>query len=1048
MLTQVAAQRQRLVFAIIFVLMALGVASYFTLPASEDPKLTIREAVVTVVYPGLTPERVERLISKPIERAVRQVEEVDEVESSSLPGVAIVRASVAPTHYDLDQIWDDLRDKVEDVRGELPDGAHEPVIIDTVGDVAVVTTALLAPGFSLGEIEDMAAHVRDRLYSVEGVKRVDILGNVPERIEVRLDDARLAAIGVTPQVVAATLQARNVIRPGGEIDLGARALVIEPTGDYSSLEGVGETLIPTAQGQMVPLRDIAAVERVAMTSPPERAYVNGEAAVVLAVYMMDGTRVLEFGPRVLSRIEELSDGLPVGAQLTTVTNQAEQVGRAVFGVTINVGQTLLLVCGIVILLLGLRAGLIVGALMPAVMLATIALFGLFGVSLERMSLATLIIALGIFVDNGIVVAEDFKRRLGEGASRKDAAEGVGRDLAFPLLASTLVTILAFLPLMLAPSEAGEYTRSISVVVAISLSISWMMAMTFTPILCSYFLKAPEPDAPRPLAERAFDPIKSVYRGLLTRALAHRGIVLMVTAASLALGIAGIATAPKKFFPDSDRAQILAYIDLPAGVTADRTNEVVQQLVGTIENEGFDWLDSHVAYVGFGGPRFVLSLTPVDPAPNRAFIVLNVDSSETMDRAINELRTLVDGRFPEIQSSIGRMFLGPADSNVIDVELSGPDADYLYDAAGQVEALLASVPGAYDISHDWENRVPRLVIDVDQARARDAGVSSAVIAEALSRTVSGVPVTQFREGDDTIPITLRGEEALRSDPTVLETLPIASASGGTVPLSQVANIAVVNGFARIERQDLTRAITVEGKSSVMAAEDIAAYISDGLAALSAMLPPGHAVQIVGVVQDSAESGSSLAVNFPLCFGLIALLLITQFNSYRRALILGLIMPLVITGVALGLRVMGANFGFMPILGILALFGIILNNAIVLLDRIDLERKAGAEGVDAIVDACTQRLRPIMMTVITTVLGLLPLLIARDPLFYGFASVVAFGLVVGSVLTLGVLPILYSLLIGTKGSLSNEVSKSTSEEIVLTTHHPLVAYGSQGGREKVK
>lgn len=325
-------------------------------------------------------------------------------------------------------------------------------------------------------------------------------------------------------------------------------------------------------------------------------------------------------------------------------------------------------------------------------------------------------------------------------------------------------------------------------------------------------------------------------------------------------------------------------------------------------------------------------------------------------------------------------------------------------------------------------MPHLVAEVDQARARDAGVSSAVIAEALTRTVSSVPVTEFREGDDTIPITLRGEDAVRSDPVVRETPPIASANGGTVPLSQVASITVVNRFARIERQDFTRAITVEGKSSVMAAGNIAAHISQGLATIAASLPPGHAVQVVGVFQDSAESRSSLAVNFPLCFGRIALLFVTQFNSNRRALILGLIMPLVITGVALGLRVMGANFGFMLIVGILALFGIIFNNAIVLLDRIDLERKAGAEGVDAIVDACAQRLRPTTMTVITTVLGLLPLLIARDPLFFGFASVVASGLVVGSILTLGVLPILYSLLIETEERRANEESKSAPSEVL--------------------
>lgn len=1038
MLTILAQRYQRIVFAVVAALMALGAIAYFTLPAAEDPKLTIREAVVSVRYPGLTPERIERLVTKPIERAVRRVEEVDEVESSSLPGVSIVRATVGPTYYELDQIWDDLADEVERARAELPEGASKPAITDNVGDVSVVTTALIAPGYALGEIEDVAAHLSDRLYAVDGTKRVDILGTVPERIEVRLDEARLAALGVAPGTIEGALRQRNIIRPGGTIDTGERALLIEPTGDYDDVDAIGETLIPLADGaRTVPLRDLATVERVPMTSPPERAYVNGERAVVLAIYMLDGVRVLEFGPRVREKLDELEGGLPVGMRLQTVTYQAEQVGTAVFGVTVNVGQTILLVCGVVILLLGVRSGLIVGAIVPTVMLATIALFGVFGVSLERMSLATLIIALGLFVDNGIVVGEDFRRRLADGASRDEALKGVGHELAVPLCASTLTTILVFLPLMLAPSEAGEYTRSISIVVALSLTISWAMAMTLTPILCHRFLKVPDPDAPRPLNERAFDPVKAVYRRLLGAALAWRKLFLAGTVLALIAGVAGIALAPKKFFPDSDRAQILAYVDLPAGVTTDRTDETVRAITAAIEARGesgeWPWLDSHAAYVGFGGPRFVLSLTPVDPAPNRAFMVVNVDDVASMDRAIDEVRALIDGGYPDVRSSIGRMFLGPSDSNVIEVEVAGPDPDFLLSAAERVEALLATVPGAFDISHDWENAVPRLVIDVDQTHARDAGVTSAAIAETLSRTVSGAAVTGFREGDDVIPVIARGEADMRADPAALETLPIVTATGGTVPLGQVATIEIASGPSRIERQDLARAVTIEGKSSEMAAEDIAARIRPALAEVEASLPVSHRIAITGVVVESAEGGASLGMNFPLCFGLIAVLLIAQFNSFRRAFVVLLTMPLVITGVALGLHAMGADFGFMPILGILSLFGIILNNAIVLIDRIDLERAEGASGAEAIVEASVRRLRPIVMTVITTVLGLLPLILARDPLFYGFASVVAFGLVVGTVLTLGVVPVLYAVFtrIGRAAATDVEAADADDRKVVDPT-----------------
>ncbi|MEO1308192.1 MAG: efflux RND transporter permease subunit [Pseudomonadota bacterium] len=815
----------------------------------------------------------------------------------------------------------------------------------------------------------------------------------------------------------------NVIRPGGEIDLGARSLIIEPTGNFNTVAEIGETLIPVANGTL-PLRDLADVVRVPASAARERAYVNGDQAVVLAIYMLDGTRVLDFSPRILQEISELEQSLPVGTALTVVTNQAEQVGNAVFGVTANVGQTILLVCGIVILLLGVRSGLIVGAIVPTVMLATIALFGVFGVSLERMSLATLVIALGLFVDNGIVVGEDFKRRLMEGDSRDAALRGVGRELLFPLGASTATTILVFLPLMLAPSSAGEYTRSISVVVALSLTISWLMAMTLTPLLCHRFLKAPDPTARPPLNERAFDPIKSGYRWVLRGVLANRGFFLAMVGLALAGGIAGMATAPAKFFPDSDRAQILAYLDLPAGVTTDRTDVEIRALLDEIEAAGFDWLESHAAYVGFGGPRFVLSLTPVDPAPNRAFMVLNVRSVEMMDRAISEFRETANGQ-PEIRASVGRMFLGPADSNVLEIELRGPDSDYLYDQADRIADMIAAIPGAYDISHNWENRVPRLVIGIDQARAQNAAVTSSAIADALSRRVSGQIVTEFREGDDVIPVMTRGTLRTQDNPSLLETLPVPSSTGGTVPLGQVADVTVMSGFSRIERVDLARAITVEGRSFQMAAEDMAAEIAPALKAFNASLAPGHSAQVVGVVQDSAEGGASLGINFPLCFALIAILLITQFNSFRRAGVVLLTMPLVITGVALGLHVMGANFGFMPILGILSLFGVILNNAIVLIDRIDIERAESSNDMEAVVEACVRRLRPILMTVITTVLGLLPLILSRDPLFYGFASVVAFGLVVGTILTLGVVPVLYTLFLRLDAGSLDAEEPTTSE-----------------------
>lgn len=1013
-ITTLAYRFQRIVLTLVTGLMLFGVWSYFTLPAREDPEITIREAVVTTPYAGLTPHRIEQLVTKPLEEAIRQLPEVDSITSSSLPGLSIIHVEIDQTTPGtaLDQIWDDLRDEVEDARGRLPEGAGVPMVLDDFGSVAVVTAALIGDGYDMGEMEDMAVHVRDALHAVDGVRTVELHGVVPERIEVRTDRGRLAQLGLTPGAVASALRTQNVIRPGGEVDMGDRALLVEPTGDYDTVEDIGDTLVPTPSGDTIPLRDVATIERTLIDPAPRLAYVNGERAIVLAVSILDGQRVLEFGPRLQSALDEIAEGLPVGYRLETVTFQAEQVEAAVYGVTINVAQTLALVCGIVILLLGLRTGLIVGAIVPSVMLATIAVMGFMGLPLERMSLATLVIALGLFVDNGIVVGEDFKRRLMDGDSRDEALDGVGRELSIPLLASTATTVLVFLPLMLAQHTAGEYTRSISIVVAISLTVSWAFAMSLTPILCHRFLSVPDAaedgaETKRPYYERMFDPLKASYRGILRWILSHRTLFLVATLGCLVAGVAGVATAPKKFFPDSDRPQVMAYLDLPAGVTADRTAAAVRDVLGTLDEAEFDWLDSNVAYVGYGGPRFVLSLTPVDQAPNRAVMVLNVSDRARVDEAMEDMRAHFRELHPDIRAVVARMFLGPSDSNVLEVQLRGPDPDFLYRTAPEIEALLATVPGAIDISTDWENRVQRLVVRVDQARARDAGVTSANVAEALSGTVSGTPISEFREGDDTIPIVARGTPQERSDPQALRTLAVFGSDGRSVPLGQVADIEAVNGFSRIEREDMTRAITIEARSTEMAAEEMALVIADRLDAFDATLPAGHSARMVGIIEDFGQGRAALLANMPLCFAIIALLLVAQFNSLRRAAIVLGTLPLIVVGAALGLRMMGAEFGFMPILGILSLAGVILNNAIVLIDRIDIERAEGATGHEAVLEASVRRLRPILMTTTTTVLGLLPIIISRDPLFYGLASVMAWGLAVGTVLTLAVVPVLYSV-----------------------------------------
>ena len=948
----------------VFIPMAYGFFSYFALPAREDPEITIREAVITTEFPGLPTERVEALITKIIEEAVRQVPEVKEIRSTSQTGRSIVHVVIWDRYFDLDQIWDEVREQVEEARRQLPQGTGPPFINDDFGDVAVVTAALTAADYDMGDMFDRAQQIRDQLYLVPGTKRVQILGAQEERIYIEINGGRLAELGVDPQILIRTLQSQNIISPGGELDTLSRAFVIEPTGNFDTLESVAETLVPVGGGTTVPLRDIATVKRGFIDPPRRTAYYNGEPALMIAIVMTPESSVLDYATRVRKQLDALEHSLPVGYQLDIVTYQADQVASAVYGVTISLLQTLVIVVAVAMLFLGLRTGLIVGAIVPAVMLTTLAVMGLAGMPLERMSLATMIISLGLLVDNGIVVAEDCKHRFESGEDRQQAICRTGGELALPLLSSTLTTILVFLPLMMAEHAAGEYTRSISLVILITLSASWLFSLAVTPLLCQTFTRAGGDTGAehKRLANRLFELLTSAYRKLLWRILHKRMLFLLLMVVLLGMAFWALQQVPAKFFPASDRNQVLVYIDLPAGVTTRATDAAVREATKIVsDKESFPHLGSNAAYVGFGGPRFVLSLSPVDPADNAAFMVINVDHHENLATSIRALREAFRERLPGVNTRVTDMFLGPTDSSVIEIQVKGPDPDYLYRRAQEIEDMLGRIPGVIDIHNDWQGRISKILVQVDQARARRAGVTSRDIANTLETFFSGRTATEFREGDDIFPV-------------------------------------------------MVRTISISARNTRMTAEDMVPLLQPELKQLRQTLPFNHSIELDGVVEESSEARSALLANVPLVLCIIALLLVAQFNGLKRPAIVLSIVPLMMIGAAIGLLVLRANLGFMVILGFFALAGIIINNAIVLIDRIDIELKeAGSSDYEAVVRACVRRLRPILMSAITTILGLLPLIIARDPLFYGMASVIAFGLGAGTILTLGVVPALYTLLI---------------------------------------
>jgi multidrug efflux pump subunit AcrB len=1007
-LTETAFKHQKSVLMIVAILLINGIIAYFTLPAREDPSITIREAVVSTAYPGMSPERVELLITKTLEEEIRKIPEVEKLRSTSSTGLSVIHVEIYDRYFNLDAIWQNVRNKVNQAQAALPEGTRASYVNDEFGDVSVLTLALTADGFDLGQMFDIAKHARDTLYGVAGTKKIELLGVQDERIYLETSNARLSQLGISPGALMQALQTQNIISSGGQIDTGLRSFIIEPTGNFNSLKQLGETYI-TIPGteESIALSDIVTLKRDYVDPPDNPAYFNSEQAIVFAIAMLPEYNILEFAPRLKSAIGQLQDSLPIGYELHIATYQAQQVEKTIRGVSVNVLQTLAIVLVVVILFLGIRTGLIVGTIVPFVMLVTLSIMQFSDMRLERMSLATLIIALGLLVDNGIVIAEDFKRRLESGEQRFQAMCQGGKELAIPLLSSSVTTILFFLPLMLAQHVAGEYTRSISLVILITLMTSWVLALAVTPILCYHFIKVTPQAGSDPLTAGRFT---QRYAAWLHNILAHKVIFMLLMASLLVLAVLAMKIVPKQFFPASDRSQLLVNVDLPNGTSERQTNVQMQQIMAWLDNEaGYDFIESHSAYVGFSGPRFVLSLTPEDPAENKGFLVLNIAPQQDIAQLTLTLDHDLEQHFPNISVRAKKMFLGPSDSNVIKIQVKGPDKDVIYQKSQEIMDLLYQIPDTRDVRSDWGNMTAKIEVRVDQQRARRARVTSQDIANSLQAYFSGAVVTEFREEDDIIPIMFRASDAERHNLDRLRSLNVFSqATGKAVPLFQVAEFAPVNQYSIIQREDMFRTVSIEARNNIYAAEDLKTMIDEDIQALAADLPLNHHIEYDGVVVQSAEAQAALAASMPLVFGLILILLVAQFNSFRRALIIVLTMPLSFIGAVLGLTVMHAPFGFMVTLGLYSLAGIIINNAIVLIDRIDIERREGASDYDAVVNACITRLRPIAMTTITTVMGLLPLILSKDPLFYGMANVIAFGLAVGTVLTLGVVPVLYCAL----------------------------------------
>ncbi|MCP5415502.1 MAG: efflux RND transporter permease subunit [Chromatiaceae bacterium] len=1009
-ITRLAIENNRTSLLVLLLILVAGVSTFKAMPRAYDPGFIVRTAQVITYFPGASTERVEQLISSPLEDVVKGIPELDFVKSESRTGISIMLVNIRESYTDMRPIWDKMRRKIEDAANDLPDGVVGPFINDEFGDVFGIVLTLRGEGFSDAEINAIADDVKSELQRLPDVAKVEIFGAQEERIFIQYDNARLTELGISPYQLSQAMAARNIIISGGAFDLGNERIALEPSGNFEALDDIADTILRLPDStSLIYLKDIATVRHGYVDPPSSLVRSGGQRALALAVSMREGGNNTLLGEQVRDALDTLTASYPWGIEFDLVNFSPDEVDQKVRAFVSSLLQAVAVVSVVMLLSLGLRTGLVVSLLIPLAMLLTIIVMNLAAIGLDQISLAALIIALGMLVDNGIVMCESIMIQMQKGKPALQAAIDSAAELRIPLLTASLTTAAAFLPIYLAESNVGEFTASLFKVVTITLLGSWVISLTLIPLLCVSFLKV------QVTAGDSESRFYGIYRATLRLMLQHRVKVLLATFLIFVIGMQAFNFIPRIFFPPSDRAYFKVELELPSGIAIERTRQVVagieQHLLGRWQaNEHrTSGVTNWVSYIGNAGPRFILSHNPKPGNPGYALMIVNVTSLDVIDRVSADLNRYALEHFPDLNLKTRHIENGPSIENPVEVRLSASDSGQLFKAAAALKQHMAAVGGLDNISDDWGQRIKKLVIRIDQARALRAGVTSQDIAVSLQTSLSGMQLTEFREDDDVIPVVLRSQASTQQDIGKIEALSVyVQSTGKSVPLTQVATIEMVWDLSKVIRRDGVRTISVgaqphAGFTAAQKFAQLQPWLEDYL-----VQTKGLRYEFGGERETSDKANKSIMDKLPIAASIILILLVSQFNSLRKAVIILATIPLGLIGVGLGLVLGHSFFGFMTLLGIISLAGIVINNAIVLLERIQLELEAGVSHFDAIIAAALQRARPILLTTATTVLGLVPLYLGGGEMWEPMAITIMAGLLFSTLLTLGVVPVLYAVL----------------------------------------
>lgn len=1018
-LTQFAIERNRITLTLLIVIVVMGLVLYQSLSRDSMPPYTVRVATVVSEFPGASPERAEQLVSYKIEKIVQELPELKEVSSTSRTGISIVSVTlkdeVGPKN--LQSVWNRLRRKLDAMKG-LPEGVKPSLKDDGVGDVYGIVVGLSSDGFSYAQMKEYADDLKDDFIKLEDAAKVEIGGEQEERVFVEFDNARLKEYGLTASKLQSIIGSTNILSSGGAINLQEERIILEPTGNYNSVDDIRKTMIPVGDGsQMVYLEDITTVRKGYIDPTKQKVRVDGKDAISLHINLKEGANVIKLGEEVNKVVESWQERLPVGLELTRLSSLDSYIDFKISDFIVNLMQSISIVLAVMLIFLGLRTGSIIASLVPIVTIATLMLMGMISIGLNQVTLAALIMALGMMVDNAIVVAESIMVKMENGEEAKKAAIDSCGELFTPLLISTLTTSAAFLSFYLAESTMGDIVGPIFVVITLALLSSWLIALTVITLFCYLFLKVDKKGEKKPgLVDRIITGMKGYYKDLILKALTNKAIVMIAIIVMFFASLFGFTKIAFVFFPDSDRNMITVDINLPLGTKIESTTEIVQRMERfmsdsmLINENRVNGISSWSSYIGEGPESYDLGYQPDESNSSYAHMLVNTSHSSFNNQVINQLDAYCFSNFPSADIKVG--LLGAGGGGVpIEIKISGEDSDELSRIAKSIKKQLSGITGTKNVKDDWGPKSKKFVIDIDQNRAQIAGVSSQDIATSLKTVLDGFKTGEYREDDKSIPVIMRSDAGQQQSLESLETLNIYSQnSGKSVPLLQVATIVPQWQYSKIKRLDLARTVNIscelrEGGNASFITTEITPWLDEQIE----NWPVGYSYQFGGDAKNTADNMGAVVAYLPLSGFIIVLLLIIQFNSFRKMTMVISTVPLGVIGVVIGLLTFGEPFGFMPFLGVISLCGIIINNAIVLIDRIEIEQKELKRKVeDSVIAACLQRFRPIMLATFTTVLGLLPLYLSGGEMWEGMAVSIMIGLLFGTIITLLFIPSFYSIL----------------------------------------